>query len=58
MSLDLSSFDTSLVANMEYMFYGCTTLQTLTLSSNFVSLKVVKMNHMFYECSKLQLIIL
>ena len=36
-SIDLLNFDTSSVINMEYMFYECTTLQTLTLSSNFVT---------------------
>ena len=45
-SLDLSSFDTSKVTNMSYMFYDMSSLTTLDLSS-FDTSKVTNMRDMF-----------
>ena len=51
-SLDVSSFDTSKVANMEAMFAGMPSLTTLNLS-NFDTSKVTRMNSMFEGVSRL-----
>ena len=51
-SLDLSSFNTSLVTNMSSMFFGCASLTSLDLSSFNTSL-VTNMGSMFYGCYKL-----
>jgi surface protein len=47
--LDLSSFDTSNVTAMDYMFYGCSAT-TLDLSS-FDTSKVTNMTNMFRNSS-------
>jgi len=46
LEIDLSSFDTSQVTNMSYMFYGMSNLTTLNLS-NFNTSKVMDMSYMF-----------
>ena len=51
-SLDVSSFDTSKVINMEAMFAGMPNLTTLNLS-NFDTSKVTRMNSMFEGASRL-----
>ena len=51
-SLDVSSFDTSKVTNMEAMFAGMPSLTTLNLSS-FDTSKVTRMNSMFEGVSRL-----
>ena len=51
-SLDLSSFDTSKVTNMSYMFYDMSSLTTLDLSS-FDTSKVTNMSDMFSRTSNL-----
>ena len=51
-SLDLSSFDTSQVTDMRYMFSELSMLADLTLS-NFDTSKVTNMEGMFSEVSKL-----
>ena len=51
-NLDLSSFDTSKVTNMNWMFGDCENLTTLDLSS-FNTSKVTDMEGMFYGCSSL-----
>ena len=51
-SLDVSSFDTSKVTNMEAMFAGMPNLTTLNLS-NFDTFKVTRMNSMFEGVSRL-----
>ena len=51
-SLDVSSFDTSKVTNMEAMFAGMSNLTTLNLS-NFDTSKVTRMNSMFEGVSRL-----
>ena len=50
--IDLSFFNTSNVANMSSMFYGCSSLTSLDLSS-FNTLNVTNMSSMFYICSSL-----
>ena len=50
--MDLSSFNTSKVTNMNSMFEGCTSLTNLDIS-NFDTSNVTGMNWMFYSCSKL-----
>ena len=50
-------FDTSSVANMNYMFYQCTSLQYLNLS-NFNTSSVEAMYAMFYECTSLKYLII
>ena len=56
-SLDLSSFDTSAVIDMNYMFEGCLGLTSLDLSS-FDTSAVTGMNRMFYNCTHLVSLIL
>ena len=51
-SLDVSSFDTSKVTNMEAMFAGMSNLTSLNLS-NFDTSKVTRMNSMFEGVSRL-----
>ena len=51
-SLDVSSFDTSQVTNMEAMFAGMSNLTSLNLS-NFDTSKVTRMNSMFEGVSRL-----
>ena len=50
--LDLSSFDTSKVSNMRFMFYNCDRLTSLNLGT-FDTSEVTDMNNMFYCCIKL-----
>ena len=52
-NLDLSSFNTPKVTNLNGMFYGCSSLKSLDLS-NFNTQNVTNMEHMFYECSSLK----
>ena len=52
-SLDLSTFDTSNVWNMSFMFFGNHQLTSLNLSS-FNTSKVQKMDWMFYGCVSLR----
>ena len=50
--VDLSSFNTSNVINMNFMFYMCESLTSLDLS-NFNTSKVTNMKRMFSGCSSL-----
>ena len=50
---DLSSFDTSNMTDMEWIFHGCYELQELDLS-NFNTSNVTNMKRMFLGCGKLQ----
>ena len=45
--LDLSSFNTSRVKDMSYMFCGCKALTTITVSANFTTPFVEDMSYMF-----------
>ena len=45
--LDLSSFNTSRVNDMSYMFCGCKALTTITVSANFTTEFVTDMSYMF-----------
>lgn len=51
-SLDLNSFDTSNVIDMNHMFCHCESLTQLDLS-NFNTSKVINMNFMFSGCESL-----
>ena len=51
-SVDLSSFDTSKVADTYSMFYGCSSIASLDLS-NFDTSHVTGMVYMFYDCRNL-----
>ena len=51
-SLDLSSFDTSMVTNMAEMFTNMSSVTSLDLS-NFNTSKVIKMNNMFTNTSSI-----
>lgn len=53
-SLDLSSFNTSNVIDMNQMFNNCSDLTTLKGLSNFDTSQVSYMNNMFYGCEKLE----
>lgn len=52
-SLDLSSFNTRKVANMQNMFQGCTNLESIDLSS-FDTENMKYMTGMFFSCTKLE----
>ena len=51
--LDLKSFDTANVVNMEAVFYECSNLEELDLS-NFDTKNVTNDYAMFYNCKKLE----
>ena len=51
-SLDLSTFDTSNVTNMDGMFNGCVVLDYLNIS-NFDTSKVTDCDNMFLDCDSL-----
>ena len=51
-SIDLSSFNSSMVNNMKYMFYGCINLRHINFS-NINTENVINMERMFYMCYKL-----
>jgi surface protein len=51
-SLNLLSFNTSSVLNMEYMFYDCKSLISLNLSS--FAFNQVKMGYCFSKCYSLK----
>ena len=51
-SIDLSSFNTNLVENFEFLFSGCKSLLSLNLY-NFNTSLVKNMSQMFYECNSL-----
>ena len=51
-SLDLRSFNTSIVTKMNSMFYNCQKLKTVILD-NFITSNVVTMNDMFANCRSL-----
>ena len=53
--MDLSSFATSNVTNMNHMFAKCENLEKLDLS-NFNTSKVQYMSGMFSECEKLSIV--
>ena len=52
-SLDLSSFDTSNVTNMSYMFYNCSNLTKIYVSTLWSTDAVTSSGTMFYGCTKL-----
>ena len=49
----MTTFDTSNATNMAYVFYNCTSLESIDLSS-FDTSKVMNMTSMFHNCPKLQ----
>lgn len=51
--LDLSTWDTSNVKNMEYMFYGLTNVKEIKFSKKFDTSKVINMQWMFDSCTEL-----
>ena len=53
-SLDLSSFDTSQVTNMEEMFSSCTSLTTICASASFTTVSVTNDKNMFSDCTVLE----
>ena len=55
LSLNLSTFNTSIATRTRRMFYNCTSLTSLDLS-NFDTSKVVWMYEMFYGCTNLKYI--
>ena len=56
-SADFYHFDTSSVTNMNSMFYGCSSLQSLYLS-HFKTSSVTNMNFMFSDCTSLKYLII
>jgi len=50
----VSSFDTSKVTNMRYMFYKCPSLTTIFASDKFVTDAVTDSSEMFKDCTKLK----
>ena len=50
--IDLSSFDTQNITNMQNMFYGCNNLINIDLSS-LNTQNVTNMENMFYNCNNL-----
>ena len=52
-SADLTKLDTSNVTNMQWMFYGCTSLATISGLSSWNTSNVTDMNYMFSGCHSL-----
>ena len=52
-TIDLSSFKTNNVSDMEYMFSDCSSLKSIDLSS-FNTNNVINMDNMFFLCSSLK----
>jgi surface protein len=52
-NLNLSSFNTSKVTNMEYMFMHCNNLRTIYVGEGWNTDAVKKSTQMFYDCPKL-----
>ena len=52
-SLDLSSFNTTKVTNMDYMFFSCTNLRTICVGSGWSTAAVTTSFYMFYGCTSL-----
>ena len=52
-SVDFTNFDSSLVTNMNSMFYGCNSLKSITFT-NYNTNKVITMNSLFYGCSSIE----
>ena len=53
-ALDLSTFNTNAVTNMNSMFSGCTGIDTITVSSDFVTTNVTDSTDMFANCTSLE----
>lgn len=52
--LNLSTWNTSNVKSMRFMFNDCKNLETIKFSKAFNTSKVTNMNYMFAECSLLK----
>ena len=52
-SINLSSFDTSSVENMQSMFNGCSNLTSLEFSNLFDTSSVTNMDSMFKDCKSI-----
>lgn len=53
-TVDLSSWDTSKIYDLSYLFDGCSALENLTLSDSFKTSQVTTMSRMFNGCSSLK----
>ena len=51
-SIDFTHFDSSMVTNMNSIFYGCSSLELINLS-NIDTSSITDMNSMFYGCNSL-----
>ena len=51
--IDVSAIDTSLMTNMNYMFYACESLEEIVFG-NFNTTNVTSMREMFSECTSLR----
>ena len=52
-SLDVSTFDTSKVTNMNAMFAYCNVLETIYVSNKWNTSNVTSFNNMFLNCTSL-----
>lgn len=52
-TLDLSSFDTRKVTNMDHMFHNCSSLTTIIVGANWSTANVTSSTQMFYNCTSL-----
>lgn len=53
-SIDLSKFDTGNVKNIDYMFYGCSALESVTFGEKCQMTRVNDMDWMFANCTSLK----
>ena len=53
-NLEIKLIETKIITNMSYMFYYCSSLQSLPDISKWNTKNVTKMSYMFYECISLQ----
>ena len=49
-NINFISFNTSLIKNMKYFFYGCNNLRTIDNLTFFDTKNVTDMSYMFYDC--------
>ena len=52
-SVDFSNFDSSMVEEVNSMFYGCTSIEEIDLDNFQSSGKIKDMSYMFYNCANL-----
>ena len=56
LSVDFTNFDSSMVQKVNYLFYGCSSIEEIDFDNFVTSGNINNMNYMFYNCEKLKAI--